>query len=371
MPWSIALALLVTQWLVGWWVGLRARHVPAAPGAVTPGSVAVIIPARNEAHAIADAVGSVLAQGDIVAEVIVVDDGSTDGTADVARSAGARVVVAPPAPEGWHGKSWACQVGADATRAPMLVFLDADVTLGAGLLARVAADAADGALVSVQPLHVTPRVQEGLAAACNLVTVLGAAVTGLRPPKRALVAFGPCLALLRTTYGALGGHAAVRALVPEDLALAQRADRLGIAARAYCGDGAITYRMYPEGFATMLRGFTRNLAAGADSVTRLRLVAVVWWIIGLVGAISFAVGSIGSAMPQAILGPVVLGAFVVQWIILLRAAGRFGVLNTVVYPLPLAVFFVAMARSTWNRALRRPVQWRGRPVPVRAEEAAS
>lgn len=84
-------------------------------------AVSVIIPAFNEGEAIAEVVGAVLAQ-DASWEVIVVDDGSKDTTADVARRAGATVVVHPYN----LGNGAAVKSGARAAKGRVLVYLDAD-----------------------------------------------------------------------------------------------------------------------------------------------------------------------------------------------------------------------------------------------------
>ena len=97
----LALAFLATQWVAGWWIALRPRRLPTQPEAGEVSRIAVIVPARNEAHAIGDAVRSIVAQGPVLAEVVVVDDGSSDDTAEIARAAGARVdrdVGRPDAP---------------------------------------------------------------------------------------------------------------------------------------------------------------------------------------------------------------------------------------------------------------------------------
>ena len=93
--------------------------------------VSVLLPARNEEAVIGDCVRSLLAQDYPDFEVLVLDDGSTDGTGDVlaalARTdARLRVLTGRPLPEGWLGKHWACQQLADAATGDLLLFTDAD-----------------------------------------------------------------------------------------------------------------------------------------------------------------------------------------------------------------------------------------------------
>jgi chlorobactene glucosyltransferase len=136
-------ALLCGAWVV-WHVLVIAlfRHsrdlgdysAVAAPDAPL---VSVVVPARNEARNIERSVRSLLASAYPRFEVIVVDDHSTDGTGDIVRrlasddAAGrVRVVGAPPLPDGWFGKQWACQTGAETARGELLLFTDADTAHG-------------------------------------------------------------------------------------------------------------------------------------------------------------------------------------------------------------------------------------------------
>ena len=86
----------------------------------------MIIPARNEAHNLPRLLESLASQSVQPREVIVVDDGSTDDTAEIARRHGAEVLVSKPLPEGWRGKPWACHQGAEAASGDLLCFVDAD-----------------------------------------------------------------------------------------------------------------------------------------------------------------------------------------------------------------------------------------------------
>ena len=105
--------------------------------------IAAIIPAFDEEKTVGNVVAAVLS-ANVTDEVIVVNDGSTDRTSEVARAAGARVIDL----QRNVGKGGAMKAGADSTDAEILLFLDADLTgLTAqhlrALLEPVVADRAD------------------------------------------------------------------------------------------------------------------------------------------------------------------------------------------------------------------------------------
>src|SRR5262245_27595295 len=88
----ILLAIVATGWLAGWWLLWRLPGLDAAVSGAGGHEVAVIVPARNEARTLPVLLADLAAQRPAPAEVVVVDDGSDDGTAAVARTTGARVV---------------------------------------------------------------------------------------------------------------------------------------------------------------------------------------------------------------------------------------------------------------------------------------
>ncbi len=131
--------------------------------------VSVLVPARDEAAVIAATVRRLLAQDYDDYEVIVLDDASTDGTADIARQVAGddprlRVLTGAPLPPGWLGKNWACHQLAEAASGDLLVFTDADTRWEPDALrALVAAFERHGAeMVTVWPSQETHTWAERL-----------------------------------------------------------------------------------------------------------------------------------------------------------------------------------------------------------------
>jgi len=323
---------------------LRAPRLPATSG--ERGPVSVIIPARNEEHNIVEVVRSVVNQARDGDEVIVVDDDSSDATAERAVAAGAQVIRGGGLPSGWLGKPHACWIGASRARNATLVFLDADVRLQQDALGRVvtALNTNPNGLVSVQPFHEPKRWGEHAAMPFNVVSLL-ASGAGSRS-GHALV-FGPLLACNAERYRSLGGHAheSVRASVVEDIALGA----LFGSTRVFVGSpDTVTFRMYPHGFASLVQGFTKNLATGALRASAFPLVAAIAWVAAQVGA-TFTL-------------ELVYLLAVAQMFVMSRKAGRFHMVDAALYPAHLVLFFAVLVRSALVRVGLARVRWAGRTV---------
>lgn len=111
---------------------------PAWPPASRPAPLSVVIPVRDEARGLPPLLADLAAAPALVAEVVVVDGGSRDGSATVARLAGALVLSAPP------GRGSQLRQGIAASRAPWLLLLHGDSRLPEGWVESVAAAIAQG-----------------------------------------------------------------------------------------------------------------------------------------------------------------------------------------------------------------------------------
>jgi 4,4'-diaponeurosporenoate glycosyltransferase len=355
---SIDLGLFAVGWSLGWALLWRARPLPA--GSVGRGSIAVVVPARNEAHAIGDVAAAIhqqLRPGD---EFVVVDDHSTDDTAAIATGVGARTITAPALPSGWLGKPHACWTGAQATSAHTLLFVDADVRPAADLLDRIGAavEAHPDAIVSVQPWHRTRGWREQASLLCNVTSLMGSGAFTLAGERlSAQVGFGPVLAVQRSTYERIGGHRNVRTMHTEDIGLARATGR----AKLFTGRPDTTFRMYPGGLGELIGGWTRSIATGARFARWWIVLATACWMAALAGG--WLAGGFPPRAPIESLAVYTLCAAQV-WV-LGRRAGAMHPLTALLFPVAVAVFVVIFARSAVAVVLRRDVIWKGRQVEAR------
>jgi GT2 family glycosyltransferase len=266
----------------------RYRLGPGDPAELRE-TVSVVVPARNEAGRVGGCVAALLAQDAEVVEVVVVDDGSADTTADEAKAAGARVEAAPPPGPGVAGKAAACALGAEAAPGGRwLAFVDADVVLAPEALSRLLAACLGSGAVAASPLarQATRAWWEelllpdlGLAVAERLD--LGAVADPGRP---AAFLSGQCLLVRRDAYDAVGGFAAVAGSLVEDVALARRLKAAGWGLEVRLAPDLAAVRMYGR-FGDLWEGLVKNLAevwgAAPGSVARQAaraLAGVVPWL---------------------------------------------------------------------------------------------
>ena len=231
-------------------------------------SLSIVIPTRNEEDNLPRLLQSIAVSEVRATEILVVDDASTDNTAPIARSLGATVITSVPLPEGWTGKAWACHQGAQRAIGDHLLFLDADtffVDRGLDrLVVRWLRERDPGLVLSLLPYHAMSVTYEQLSLFFNVLMAAGAGGFGLLSEPQL---FGQSLLIAKDTYFAVGGHAAVRGFVLENLNLAHVIRASG--ARILClgGRGTLHMRMFPEGHGQMSDSWTKAFIHGPRSRT--------------------------------------------------------------------------------------------------------
>ncbi|MBK9170772.1 MAG: glycosyltransferase [Bryobacterales bacterium] len=312
--------------------------------------VTVVIPARNEAANIGRAVDSFPGR-----PVLVVDDHSADKTAAVAAGAGAKVIPAPPLPEGWLGKPHACWIGAQQARSAWLLFADADTwydrKMALSLMTYAESEGLD--MVSVFPRQVRQSlIEEAILPYAFALYFCGVSARRVNGSRTEAMANGQCLLIRREAYFAIGGHEAVAGAIIEDAELAALANAKGLKTRVVRAGHLANVRMY-DSFGAILRGFEKNsfrflLAnplGGMQVVLASALLTSYLPVLALLGFFEqWQAMAVFAAAPLVLLAP---------W---------YGGVGVLLAPLAIYLFQLIALKGMFTVALGRRVEWKGRAV---------
>ncbi len=370
----VTLGCAVVPALLYLWNSFLFREPPEVAREAASGlSVSVLIPARNEETGIAACVRSVLASHHVALEVIVLDDASTDRTAEVVRALAAedqrvRLEPAPPLPPGWCGKQHACYVLSKRARFDTLAFLDADVRLAPDALARMAAfqQQSGAELVSGFPRQETGTLLEKLL--IPLIHWLLLCWLPLWAMRRfRWSAFGAgCgqwFLTTRAAYEQVGGHGAIKASLHDGLTLPRAYRRAGFRTDICDATNLATCRMYHSARGVW-NGLTKNAREGMAATGQIGF----WTLVLLFGQVL--------PLPLFVVAVVVpTGSFDEVWVSFITAAlaqnTRLAVqcrFRTAPVGLPLhAVAILLLLAVQWHALVRaaagNPVGWKGRRAP--------
>jgi hypothetical protein len=328
-----------------------------------------LIPARNEAGTIRAAVEAALHSQHVTLEVLVLDDHSTDTTAQIVRDMAARdtrvrLLPGPPLPPGWSGKQHACAVLASHTVQPLLVFLDADVRLAPHGLARLAAflDASGADLVSGLPRQETGTLLEHL-----LIPLMHFLLLGFLPLRRMRRSHHPaygagCGQLFmarRQAYVQAGGHAAIRTSLHDGLTLPRAFRTAGLPTDLCDATIVATCRMYRSA-REVWHGLAKNAMEGLAQPVLLIPATVLLLGGQVLPGILCGLAVFGKLSPWAC-GLAVL-SLAAAYYPRLRAVRRFVQpwLGALLHPLSILIF-LGLQWYAWARAVcGRPATWKGR-----------
>ena len=342
---------------------------PARPGPL----VSVIVPARNEERGVGAAIASLRALDYSNVQLLVVDDQSTDGTLAAARAAAGddarvRVIAGEVLPDGWVGKSWACWQGVRASRGEWLLFTDADVLHAPDSLGRALAMARR---LGRGGLTLFPTIDcEGVAECVVTPAALTAIGTFLAPGplarsdrSRVAIAAGGYILISRRLYDAVGGHAAIRTRMVDDVCLAAAVKRFGALLVPVPAGRLARLRMY-HGPREVWDGWSKNASFAAVGGPAKGLVSA-----GTIAALALAPAAAVAAGVRARDGRLTaIGLAGAGAMLALQRMSVWAVPTPARYaptlPLGMLVLSGATARGALERLVGLGPQWRGRRYPL-------
>ena len=336
----------------------------------------VVVPARNEEVCLGACLESLVSQSEEIFELgkdwelVVVDDRSTDKTAEIARGfAGVTVMEAGNLEPAWTGKTNAIWTAARKARGRWLLFTDADTVHEPGNLRRAMHEASRH---KVGMLSYSPRQMVSGLSQRSLMPLVFCELALAYPPakvsdpnQRIAAANGQFLLVEREAYRRLGGHASVADKVLEDVELAFLAKRRKVGLRFRYAEDAVATRMYRSTTA-MVEGWTKNLALLFDNTLALALWRALDFglLLGLpvltvlLWNARFAAHSLewlGAGWVMAVLWVRTLVRFYAR-----VAKSNFPFADCALAPLGLPLFVVLLYRSWFQHRVLKRVSWKGR-----------
>jgi chlorobactene glucosyltransferase len=366
----------------------RLKEVSQPPPGSALQEVSVLVPARNEERRIRDCLTSLATQEPPLREIILLDDRSTDRTAEIARELGfceepgsrLRLIRGVELPEGWVGKNWACHqlsVAADPATTHLL-FTDADTIHSQGCI-RAALDHARDVcadLLSLWPDQITGTWSEKLVIPLGYLLFMAfhpfpllrwlqakpERVARWRIPRERVAMLGAAngqfLLFRRESYRLLGGHEVLKDHLVEDIAFGRRvASRTGEGMCLVNADGIdlLKCRMY-SGFAGVWEGFSKNLRpVFEESHLSFMLFGIV---IGGLFLLPFCLLLAGPAFCFPAFAWIAAG-LVMAMRLMLTIRFRTSWLGFIAHPFGIALALL-IALNSWHLCLRRSIVWKGR-----------
>jgi chlorobactene glucosyltransferase len=343
--------------------------------------VTIVIPARNEARAIARCLDGALSQDGSETRVLVVDDGSTDDTPRILAGYAARfperlrVINGRPLPTGWVGKCNACFWGASATRAEgpeWLLFLDADTAAQPGLVSAALAHAERHKLdaFSVIPFNelVTLGERMTLPVFFQFIWAVFPIRAQLNPEMSpgAVVMNGQCVFVRSARYWAIDGHTAVRDKVLEDMELGRALRASGARVGVVLGPDQLRVRMY-QAFDEVVEGLGKHAVAGRKRAGFSSVTGLLRMLLITLGPPVLLLCALALLLTQLSVGAVAaaLAAAVTCSLAFAFWRSRYAFYGLAAHhvwfvPLGMLVYLGIVVRATLRTWLGRGVTWKGR-----------
>lgn len=314
-------------------------------------AVSIILPARNEAENLPRVLSSLNALDYPNFEIIVVNDGSSDATAQVAKSYGVTLVQGQLTPAGWAGKNWACYQGAKVAKGSALLFTDADTKHHSASLKKAVhfMRRNNANLISCVPYHVTETLWERLLGPFHVLILIVSRAFMKQGPAKQQFAIGQYLLFDAKYYYRHCSHKDVRRHLGEDLAFAAKTTGHGYRYAVYKNCDLFSVRMY-KSLSEFFQGWSRQLRVAHSEFSPV----IFFEMVILFGAlIPFMSPNIGYLWPATV---AILGIFAVVQ----QRIGKFHIAGVVLFPLSLLILVLISMWTLLAMVRKTPIGWKNR-----------
>lgn len=335
--------------------------------------VSVIIAARNEERGIADCLKSLSAQT-VIKEIIVVDDHSSDHTADIVNclrktDSKVRIIPAPVLPEGWTGKTHALHVGSQHANGDYLLFTDADVVFSGGIvrdvLLRMKKHDLDfvGGMFGIRCETIAEKISAPMLAAMGRISMSLTA-------RRLGAGTGAFNMVRHSAYCCAGGHEAIHDHIVDDVGLARLMRKFSEHTEFDPNTAKYVQVRLFEGWTGYWCAITRStipFLGGKRFISfglaiPFLLLALCLWMLPWFALKNMIYGVMTQEMPSLLYGGGQLFGYLLgaKAICLAKSYSTSGELWCLLFPLPLTIMVAAVLYITLRLSFNSTVTWRGR-----------
>lgn len=344
---------------------LEGRRAAKAVGHGRQPSMTAIIPCRNEADAISACIDSILAQSYDDLEVVVVDGWSEDGTWEKLQAYGSRIraVREGERPAGWTGKNWGAYTGYLQARGEYLLFTDADMVFGDGVIGR-AVETLRGE--GCDMLSLGPSIRMATFWERAVLPLFAQFVLLLFQPQLMnrdiagwSMANGQFMLMPRGAYEKAGTHSAISSIIVEDIALAGAFRAAGMKVRFYWAGSSLETRMYSS-LGEISRGMVRDIQGGLGKGYGFYIFDLAYLAVSFLSPL--AMMAYAWQVQQALLIAVAVISLILVMLRMLTFQIGTGspAIYVLIYPVPVAAYMCMVAAAFWRAIRGMGVEWKGR-----------
>lgn len=340
------------------------QSISNLPDSLLDVDITLVVPVRNEEKNIPNLLKSLRSQTDRRFQLVIANDGSTDMTAAVIKETSSKLGMTDKLtffdvgerPTGWSPKVWACHEGASHIRTPLVLFLDADVTLSDRAIAQVKHLLSSQVVCTSLPYFFPVKIWE-LIEGVYWTVVLSASHVPHSKFRRFCI--GQFLGFQMDFYRKAGGHKAVWNELAEDQAMEKHLRKNFSIKMSVCQPGLYSVRMY-ESFGAFLVGWKRILRLGLVEKEPISIAVPFLLVMGAL----MAAGSLWTGLLKlqtfSFWGFSLYALWAAFFFFFSRKFTRSSAASATAYPLAILVFVWISAAAAASQLLRREYRWRGR-----------